>query len=199
MAQDEIETLDRVTQVLIERSTQMGVTGFSVRGEALTLLDSLDQEGPLTWALFMHSNILSSMAGIKSMPFECVTDTDALFGNRAGVKAGASLPLSFAAPFLDAALEHAVVVALKDLNCTHEDWKAMDDDMRIIPVEVYFQDLRENWVDERFEFGSAAEKVLNWPVLLDFETYEEQMGLGQGQSQSDKLRISGITSLTPKQ
>lgn len=195
---DEVEKLDRVTRLLVVRAEQMGVEGFSVKGEALSLDDAMDQEGPLAWALFMHSSIISKMAGIESMPFECVTDSNSLFGNRAGVRA-AGLPLSFACHFLDAALEHAVVVSLRDLDCSREEWEALPVGLRILPVESYFQELKENWVDEKLESGSVAEKVVNWPVLLDFSSHEESMSNEHAARQLDSMKIESIVPFTPKQ
>lgn len=193
----EIEKLDRVSRLLVARAEQMGVTGFSVRSESLALDDAMDQEGPLAWALFMHSSIISKMAGIEGMPFECVTDSESLFGNRAGIKA-AGLPLSFASHCLDAALEHAVVVGLRDIGCSREEWEGLPDHLRVLPVEAYFQDLKANWVDESLEVGSIAEKVVNWPVLLDFSSYEESLGKDHAAQQVNSMKLDSIVPFTPK-
>lgn len=194
----EIDTLNRVCDYLVERSRQMGVEGYSIKGEAIEIEDAMDQDGPLTWALFLHANIISKMGDVKGMPFECVTDPESLFGNRGGIKEG-SLPLCFALPFLDAALEHAVVVSIKDLGCSRNEWEALPDELRVLPVETYFDDLRANWVSKEFEFGSVAEKVLLWPVIQDFTSYAESLEIEQSVKSHEDLQINRIVPFTPKQ
>lgn len=198
----ETDTLNRVCDYLVARSRQMGIEGFSIKGEGIEIEDAMDQDGPLTWALFLHANIISRMGDIKGMPFECVTDPDSLFGNRGGIQKGAStgaLALGCSLPFIDGALEHAVVVGIRDLGCSREEWMALPDGLRVLPVESYFDDLRAHWVSQEFEFGSVAERVLLWPVIHDFASYSESLALEQKTTHHEDLKINRIVPFTPKQ
>lgn len=194
---DEIEALDRITQILIARTEQMGVAHFSLKGVPLDLADTMDQEGPLPWALFLHSSIISKLTGIEGMPFKSVSG-DYLFKNRAGIASG-KLPLSFAYHFLDAALEHAVVAGLQKVGCTLDEWNQLPEELRVLPIEAYFDDLQANWVSDHLEFGTMAEQVVKWPTLLDFASYEESLDLNQRPSPIDGMRINSIVSFAPKQ
>lgn len=195
---EKVDLLDRISSILIDRASAMGVTGFRVKDEVLDLEDSMDQEGPMPWALFMHSNIISKMSGLPNCPLECVVDPESIFGCR-GVINESGFPVSMAAYLLDAALEHAVVIGLKDLGCSREEWLSLPSELRVLSVEVYLQELSQNWVGNHLEFGSAADKVLAWPVLLDFQALDESMGMSQGLTHGESIKVDGLSPFTPKQ
>lgn len=200
MDDDEIEVfdcLDRITSLLMVRAEQMGVCGFSIRGEVLELQDALDHEGPLVWALFMHSEILSKMTGVRGMPFECVLDSSALFGNKPNIIKRASLPLSFAKLFLDAALEHAIVTGIKVIDCSSEEWFELTDDVRVLAVEDYIQDLGDNWLP--VENLPIIDKVVNWPVLLNFEALDDSLDMRNEAKPAEKMVVHGVMPFAPKQ
>lgn len=194
----EIEKLERVSSFLSMRSLDMGVTGLSVRSEVLSVDHSFDYEGPITWAIFMHSAVLARLAGVEGMPFECVTDGNALFGNRGAIKEG-GLPVSFAAHFLDAALEHAVVASMQALGCTSDEWVNLPEDLRVIAVEPYIMDVANNWVSETLRVGTLADKIVNWPTLLDFKTHDQMMGQQHSLAQGEVPKASPLSSLSPRQ
>lgn len=194
----EIERLERVSSFLAMRSLDMGVTGLSVRNEVLSVDHSFDYEGPITWAIFMHSGVLARLAGVEGMPFQCVTDRNALFGNRAAIKEG-GLPVSFAAHFLDAALEHAVVASMQTLGCTSGEWMGLSEDLRVVAVEPYIMDVANNWVSETLRVGTLADKIVNWPTLLDFKTHDQMMGQQHSLTQGEVPQASPLASLSPRQ
>lgn len=202
---EEIEKLDRISRVLETRAAEMGVFGFRVKNEVLDLEDSMDQEGPLTWALFMQASIISRMAGLPRCPFECVIDPETVFGCKGVITddCNGAGPYGFtlwvANLVLDSALEHAVVVGLKDLGCSREEWAQLPAELRVLSVEAYLDELGANWVGEHLEYGTTAEKVLGWPVLLDFQTYDESMSANQSARQSENMKVNGLAPFTPKQ
>lgn len=195
---DEGDELDRVCLLLVAMAEQMSIKGFSIKGGFISLENSLDSEGPLTWALFMHSSIMSKLSGVEKMPFKCVEDKEALFGYRGSIISG-GLPLSFSSPYLYAALEHAVVLSLQDSDCTHDEWVELPDEMRVISIEMYVQDLGTHWIDARLDTGSVAEKVQNWPVLLDFALHKEAIAQAHSPSVNEDIKISDLVSFAPKQ
>jgi len=195
---EKVELLDRVSLILVDRAAAMGVTGFRVKDDVLDLEDAMDQDGPMPWALFMHSSIISRMSGLPNCPFECVVDPDSVFGCK-GIINPSNFSVSMATYVLDAALEHAVVVGLKDLDCSREEWSSLPAELRVLSVEVYLQELGQNWVGSHLEFGSAADKVLGWPVLLDFQSNDESMGANQSVKHGESIKVSGLSPFTPKQ
>lgn len=193
---DEAEELERISELLVARAAQMGVTGFSIKGRVLSLRESMDQEGPLAWALFMHSEIISKLSGVEGMPFRCVRDDSALYSNRAGITKG-ELAISHASHFLDGALEHAITTGMMSVGCTTQEWDDMPDELRVLPIEDYFSDLKANWVIRVLEVGTSAEKVINWPVLLDFDSLNEAMGMASAPSEDKKM--TDLVRFTPRQ
>lgn len=193
---EEADELELISALLVARAAQMGVSGFSLKGKTLNLEDAMDQEGPLAWALFMHADIISKLSGIKGMPFRCVIDEKALYGNRAGIVKNA-LPVSFASHFLDGALEHAIATGIMNIGCTVQEWEGMPDDLRVLPIEDYFNDLKANWIIRVLEVGSSAEKVLNWPVLLDFDSLNDAVDMAIQPSEDKKM--TDLVRFTPNQ
>lgn len=168
------DSFQRVS-VLLERSAfSLGATAITLSGAVYPLHIAMDEAGPLAWALTHHAAALATMSGIPAaapsnlLPFTCVPDEEAPLGHRVAMQP-ATTTIGIAYRFLDAALEHCICLAMREFGYTPEEWMALPEHQRAVPVDPYLQDLIENWITPALERGDAAEILTSWPELLDLK------------------------------
>lgn len=166
------ESFSKVSALLEYSSRSHGANGFSVGEEVLALELAMDESGPIAWALILHADAIARQAGISeldstnTLPFTCIVNPEAPFGNQAIVQPG-KMPMSVGFTFLDSALEHCICLGMKNYGYTPEEWDQLPPEEKVIPLEPYIADLKENWITEVNERGSLAQRVQAWPTLLD--------------------------------
>lgn len=167
-----IESFSKVSALLERSSLRLGGYGFSIGDEVLPLELAMDEAGPVVWALILHADQLSQQTGISdatstnTLPFNVIVNDQAPFGNEAVIQPG-KLPMSVAYAFLDSALEHCICVGMRSYGYTPEQWDQLPPEEKVIPLEPYIADLKENWVTDLDESASLAQRVQARPVLLD--------------------------------
>ncbi|MBA1280416.1 hypothetical protein [Stutzerimonas stutzeri] len=172
MNQYPIESFSKVSALLKQSSRSLGANGFSVGEEVLPLELAMDEAGPIVWALILHAEAIARETGISganstnTLPFTCIVNHDAPFGNEAIIQPG-KLPMSVAYAFLDSALEHCLCVGMMSYGYTRDEWDALPAEEKVVPIEPYLNDLKENWVTDLDESASLAVRVQARPVLLD--------------------------------
>lgn len=182
------ETFSKISDLLEMSSQHHGANCFSIGDEVLPLTLAMDECGPIAWALILHSDAIVKQAGIATsdstniLPFTCIVNPDTPFGNQAIVQPG-KLPLSVGYAFLDAALEHCVCLGLQHYGYTPEEWDQLPPEEKVIPIEPYFVDLKENWITDINENGSPTERLDAWPTLLDRNILTHGMSQSAQQSQ----------------
>ncbi|ALN21701.1 hypothetical protein [Ectopseudomonas mendocina] len=180
---------------LLERSAlSLGVSAVQIKDTIFPMHVAMDPIGPLSWALTLHAQAIVAISGIAQhargnvLPFACVNDPAAPYGNQVVIQP-AVLPLSVGLRFLDAALEHAACLGMRDLGYTPEEWQLLPENQRAIPLEPYFNDLTHNWVTDALERGDLAMQLANWPELLDQASLSYQMSQNQGVVHEQALRF----------
>lgn len=172
------QSMEKLTNLLIVRAREHGAMGFSLHGEVVPLANALDPIGPVTWAIILHADALSRLAGMKSktgapaiLPVTCGVSEESPFGNLAAEQVG-NIPFALCAALLDSALEHAVCVGMQHYGYTPAGWEALEENEKVIPIEPYFADLQANWITEALESGDPMQIVNAWPSLMDREMLE---------------------------
>ncbi|WP_122378166.1 hypothetical protein [Pseudomonas cannabina] len=160
---------EKVSHLLSLRSEELGATAYSLNDEVVPLAVAMDPVGPMTWALILHADAMArltgySVAGLNALPFTCVENPEAPYGNQGIIQPG-SIPLSIGLSFLDTALEHAIALGIKDLGYSLDEWRDLPADHQVIPIEPFFQDLKTNWINETLESGELANQIIAWPRL----------------------------------
>lgn len=160
---------EKVSHLLSLRSVELGATAYSLNSEVVPLDVAMDPVGPMTWALILHADAMArltgySIPGLNALPFTCVENPEAPYGNQGVIQPG-SIPLSIGLTFLDAALEHAIALGIKDFGYTLEEWRALPTDHQVIPIEPFFLDLKTNWINETLESGDMSSQIIGWPRL----------------------------------
>lgn len=195
------QTFDDVTDVLEERANAMGCHAFRLGDEAMSHDVTMDAAGPLGWALIIHANAIAQLAGISrpyelnALPFRVSPNDNAPFRNEV-VLQPSRLPISVALNFLDASLEHAISIGMRELGYKPSEWEDLPDENKVIPIEPYLNDLRNNWVTDQLETGNTREQIENWPALLDLAQLEiMDSNLGATQDQGiNRSRILKMSS-----
>ncbi|CAM5353895.1 hypothetical protein SSTU70S_05487 [Stutzerimonas stutzeri] len=180
---------EQVSTVLAQRGLARNVTAFSLGEDIVSLETAMHECGPMAWALILHADALTRLCGLATssisiLPVTCVVNSDAPFGNQAIIQAG-FMPMSMTMNFLDAALEHAICLGMQHYGYSPSTWEELPMEQRIIPIEPYFHDLKENWITDAIESGDPAAQVSTWPALIDDELLEammnsERASLGSG-------------------
>lgn len=182
------DAFSKVSALLEASALELGASAFAVGGQAVPLHVALDAVGPMSWLLALHAGSMQNLLTLggqgagRDLPVTCIPDESAPFGNQVVVQPSV-MPLSIAFNFLDTALEHAICLGLRDLNYTHAEWMALPEDQRVIPLEPYFEDMRQNWITDSLESGRIGSAVADWPELLDMASLNKSMA--QGISQKD--------------
>lgn len=184
------DSFSKVSALLESASQTHGANGFSVGDEVLPLHLAMDEFGPIAWALILHADAITKQTGLTTadttnlLPFTCIVNPESDFGNQAVIQPG-KLPMSVAFSFLDSALEHCICLGMQKYGYTPEEWDQLPPEEKVIPIEPYFADLKQNWINEVNETGTPAERLEAWPTLLDRNTLTS--GLNQSAPQSQVL------------
>lgn len=174
------EAIYRLSALLENSARSLGVGAVSVRDQVFPLHVAMDAVGPMCWPLAMHAQALAAFAGMADnvrgnlLPFATVKNDSAPYGVEV-VCQPAALPFGFAYRFMDAALEHAVCIAMRDLGYTPEEWMQLPAGVNAIPLEPYLENLEQHWLTEQLESGDIAAQLANWPELLDTASLTYQM------------------------
>ena len=99
------------------------------------------------------------------------------------------MAISTSLMFLDTCLEHSICTGMQSLGYKPTEWDALPDEQKVVPIEPYYFDLQENWINEAVERGGIAEQINAWPQALDRETLEHLMTIDQIQGASRVLRF----------
>ena len=189
------DSFSKVSAMLEMAAYHHGAIAFSVDERVWPLSAALDSAGPLTWALLLHSYALLNLiesnqntGGMDGLPLTIVDDEDAPLGKDVMLQPGGK-PMAYTIYLLDSCLEHCIHVGMRDLGYSPQEWSALPEEQKIIPMMPYFADLQNRWINERLETGSAAERVQVWPHLLDAETLQHEMKHQPTEEQSHVLRF----------
>ena len=180
---------------LLERSAfSLGATAVTMQGVAYPLHLAMDEAGVLAWALVHHAAAIVSISGIPQpvpgniLPFSCVPDDEAPLGHKVVIQPS-TISLGMGYRFLDAALEHCICVAMRELGYTPSEWMALPENQRAVPVEPYLYDLSQNWITDTLERGTAADVLNNWPELLDQLNLPHQMANSHTQGENHDAQL----------
>lgn len=185
------DSFHRVSTLLERSAHSLGATAITLSNAAFPLHVAMDEAGPLAWALTFHAAAIATMSGLPAampghlLPFTCIPDEEAPLGHKV-IMQPSSMPISAAYRFLDAALEHCICIAMRQLGYTPEEWAALPEQQRAVPIGPYLHDLSQNWITETIERGNAAEMLANWPELLD------QKGLPRAMSPQPTEGVSHV-------
>ncbi|ENA27017.1 hypothetical protein HMPREF1487_09496 [Pseudomonas sp. HPB0071] len=174
------DSFEKLSELLVERARSLGASGFSIHNEVISLETSMDSCGPVTWALVLHADAMTRLAGIAPpnatniLPVTCVVNPAAPFGNEAISQPGA-LAMSVALNWLDSALEHAICLGMHAYNYSPAEWLNLPEAQRVVPLEPYITDLQENWITESTDNVAPNQLVDAWPQLYDHDRLEAIM------------------------
>ncbi len=166
--------LDKVTSLLELRAASLGINSFSVNNEILPTHLALAPVGPVAGLLALHAQTMANLTSgdhhslTSRLPVCFATCDQSPFGSRIDIQPS-TMPFSFAVAYLDAALEHASCIGMRSLGYTPSEWYDLPENMKTIPLEPYFDDLRANWITEAVELDNKAQILAAWPQLIDIE------------------------------
>lgn len=188
------DSFETVSLVLERSAHRLGVVAFSAQDEYLPLHVAFDSAGPMSWALTLHATAMYQLANNTSdepssiLPFGVTSSDTAPFGSEVVIQP-AKLPISTALFYMDAALEHAICIGMRDLGYSPSEWAELPQEQKVVGIEPYLNDLRDNWMTEAIERGGIVEQINAWPSALNQETLEHLMHQEPAQEASHVLRF----------
>ncbi|MEQ0866867.1 hypothetical protein [Pseudomonas aeruginosa] len=186
-------TVDRLVGFLELAAVKHGARYFSIHDEYLPLSAALDPCGPVAITVVGHAAVLAQMVdpdkplAVETFPFMASDNPDAPLGREITYRRNALSPAR-ALFLVDSALEHAICVGMKSLGYSPSEWDALDDEQKAVPLEPYFDDLRDNWLFDDLQRASPADLVLKCPELFNRSALELRMA-SQDQEVRNVLRL----------
>lgn len=186
-------TMERLSDLLEISAERLGARSFSLNDEYLPLSAALDPCGPVTWAVVLQAKALAQLTepdkalASETFPFSISDNPDTPLGKEVTYRPG-SMAASRALFLIDSALEHCICIGMKSLGYPPSAWDSLPQDQKVVPIEPYFEDLKENWLTAELENEGTAAFVIANPELYDRQALEVSMA-------SNDLEVSNVLRL----
>lgn len=203
--------LNQVQKLLSSRAIDMGVLGIWTDDKRADVVkgEAFHDHGNEVGMLALHAQTLLALSGIEKessifvAPWQAHDDSYALGVRPYMDTREDAMPISLSVQALDAAVEHAVCMAVAAQGYTWEEWEARSFDPyageRDISMEYFIYDFENNWANlmvpdanNKLVLNDPAVVIANWPMLLDREKIRTDLDAYQKIVQRSGMADDGI-------
>lgn len=170
------DTIDTVTDFLVQAAGQYGISGIALNEQNILPLEvAFDCCGPALWVMTIHLSALDKLTGIakhneiNALPIMLIANPESPLQHEVSIQPS-KMPMSVMLNYLDAALEHAIAIGIASLGYTHDEWADLPTDQQVIPLMPYIHNVQEHWATVAVESGDTATIVGNFPSLYNKES-----------------------------